>query len=199
MFQIINSYKCLVARQIQNFANMAENSIYMYSTNLGAQMVLIFVVVKGHYGLGFLLYIIISQTCKLPSAMVRWISFGLGAGATNWENSQYLLVWGESLAFSYVKERLLFGWVWEIQSKPFKYDLNQIPYDYTVGVRNRFKGLDLIDRVSDELWTEVCDIVQETGIKTIPMKKKCKKAKWLSKKASQIAVKRREAKSKGEK
>ena len=83
MFQIINSYKCLVARQIQNFSNMAENSIYMYSTNLGAQMVLIFVVVKGHYGLGFLLYIIISQTCKLLSAMVRWISFGLGAGATN--------------------------------------------------------------------------------------------------------------------
>ena len=66
-------------------------------------------------------------------------------------------------------------------------------------VRNRFKGLDLIDRVPDELWREVCDIVQETGIKTIPMEKKCKKAKWLSKEALQIAVKRREAKSKGEK
>ena len=66
-------------------------------------------------------------------------------------------------------------------------------------VRSRFKGLDLIDRVPDELWTEVCDIVQETGIKTIPKKKKCKKAKWLSKEALQIAVKRREAKSKGEK
>ena len=66
-------------------------------------------------------------------------------------------------------------------------------------VRNRFKGLDLIDRVPDELWTEVCDIVQETGIKTIPMEKKCKKAKWLSGEALQIAVKRREAKSKGEK
>ena len=62
-------------------------------------------------------------------------------------------------------------------ARPFRYDLNQIPYDYTVEVRNRFKGLDLIDRVPDELWTEVCDIVQETGIKTIPKKKKCKKAK----------------------
>ena len=65
-------------------------------------------------------------------------------------------------------------------SRPFRYDLNQIPYDYTVKVRNRFKGIDLIDRVPDELWTEVHDIVQETGIKTIPMEKKCKKAKWLS-------------------
>ena len=80
-------------------------------------------------------------------------------------------------------------------TKPFRYDLNQIPYDYTVEVRNRFKGLDLIDRVPYELWTEVCDIVQETGIKTIPMAKKCKKAKWLSGEALQIAVKRREAKS----
>ena len=80
-----------------------------------------------------------------------------------------------------------------------RYDLNQIPYDYTVEMRNRFKGLDLIDRVPDELWMEVCDIVQETGIKTIPMEKKCKKAKWLSEKALQIAVKRREAKIKEEK
>ena len=72
--------------------------------------------------------------------------------------------------------------------------LCDFPYDYTVEVRNRFKGLDLIDRVPDELWTEVCDIVQETGIKTIPMEKKCKKAKWLSEEALQIAVKRREAK-----
>ena len=62
-------------------------------------------------------------------------------------------------------------------TRPFRYDLNQIPYDYTVAVRNRFKGLDLIVRVSDELWMEVCDIVQETGIKTMPKKKKCKKAK----------------------
>ena len=81
-------------------------------------------------------------------------------------------------------------------TKPFRYDLNQIPYDYTVEVRNRFKGLDLIDRVPDELWTEVCNIVQETGIKTIPMEKKCKKSKWLSEEALQIAVKRREVKSK---
>ena len=77
------------------------------------------------------------------------------------------------------------------------YDLKQIPYDYTV--RNRFKGLDLIDRLPEELWTEVHDIVQETGIKTIPKKKKCKKEKWLSEEALQIAVKRREVKSKGEK
>ena len=84
-------------------------------------------------------------------------------------------------------------------ARPFRYDLNQIPYDYTVEVRNRFKGLDLIDRVPDELWNEVRDIVQETGIKTIPMEKKYKKAKWLSEEALQIAVKRREAKSKGEK
>ena len=83
-------------------------------------------------------------------------------------------------------------------TRSFRYDLNQIPYDYTVNVRNRFKGLDLIDRVPDELWTEVHDIVWETGIKTIPMEKKCKKAKWLSGEALQIAVKRREAKSKGE-
>ena len=74
-------------------------------------------------------------------------------------------------------------------TRPFRYDLNQIPYDYTVEVRNRFKGLDLIDRVPDELWNEVRDIVQETGIKTIPMEKKCKKAKWLSGEAFQIAVK----------
>ena len=83
----------------------------------------------------------------------------------------------------------------EKTTRPFRYDLNQIPYDYTVEVRNRFKGLDLIDRVPDELWTEVRDIVQETGTK----KKKCQKAKWLSGEALQIAVKGREAKSKGEK
>ena len=83
--------------------------------------------------------------------------------------------------------------------RPFRYDLNQIPYDYTVEVRNRFKRLDLIDRVPDGLWREVCDIVQATGIKTSPMEKKCKKAKWLSGEALQMAVKRREAKSKGEK
>ena len=82
----------------------------------------------------------------------------------------------------------------EKTTRPFRYDLNQIPYDYTVEVRNRFKGLDLIDRVPDELWMEVRDIVQETGIKTIPKEKKCKKAKWLSEEALQIAEKRREAK-----
>ena len=81
-------------------------------------------------------------------------------------------------------------------TRPFRYDLNQIPYDYTVEVRNRLKGLDLIDRVRDVLWMEVCDTVQETGIKTIPKKKKCKKAKWLSEEALQIAVKRREGKAK---
>ena len=79
------------------------------------------------------------------------------------------------------------------------YDLNQIPSDYSMELRNRFKGLDLIDRVSDELWMEVCDIIQETGIKTIPMEKKCNRAKWLSGEALQMAVKRREVKSKGEK
>ena len=84
-------------------------------------------------------------------------------------------------------------------TRPFRYDLNQIPYDYTVEVRHRFKGLDLIDRVPQELWMEVCDIVQEAVIKTIPKKKKCKKAIWLSEEALQIAVKRREVKSKGEK
>ena len=77
--------------------------------------------------------------------------------------------------------------------------INQILYDYTVEVRNRFKGLDLIDRVPDELWNEVHDIVQEKGIKTIPMEKKCRKAKWLSGETLQVAVKRREAKRKGEK
>ena len=84
-------------------------------------------------------------------------------------------------------------------TRPFRYDLNQILYDYTVEVRNRFKGLDLIHRVPDELWMEVHDIVQETRIKTIPKKKKCKKANWLSEEALQIAVKRREVKSKVEK
>ena len=82
--------------------------------------------------------------------------------------------------------------------RPFKYDLNQIPYNYTVEVRSRFKGLDLIDRVPDELWMEVRDIVQETRIKTIPKKKKRKKAKWLSEEAIQIPVQTTQVKSKGE-
>ena len=84
-------------------------------------------------------------------------------------------------------------------ARPFRYDLNQIPYDHTVELRNRFKGVDMIDRLPDDLRTEVRDIVQETGIKTFLMEKKCKKAKWLSGEALQIAVKRREVKSKGEK
>ena len=77
-------------------------------------------------------------------------------------------------------------------TRPFRYDLNQVPYNYTVEVKNRFKGLDLIDRVPEELWTDVHDTIQEAVIKTIPKKKKCKKAKWLSKEALQIAVKRSE-------
>ena len=84
-------------------------------------------------------------------------------------------------------------------TRPFKYDLNQIPYDYTVEVRNRFKGLDQIDRVPEELWTEIHGIVQEAVIKTITKKKKCRKAKWLSEEALQIDEKRRESKGKGEK
>ena len=84
-------------------------------------------------------------------------------------------------------------------TRPFRYDLNEIPYDYTVEVTNRFKRFVLIDRVPEELWAEVHDIVQEAVIKTIPKKKKCKKAKQLSGEALQIAEKRREAKGKGEK
>ena len=84
-------------------------------------------------------------------------------------------------------------------TRPFRYDLNQIPYDHSVEVRNRFKGLNLIDRVPDKLWTEVRDTVYETGIKTIPKKKKCKKAKWLSEEALQITMKRTDVKGKGEK
>ena len=81
-------------------------------------------------------------------------------------------------------------------TRPFRYDINQIPYNYTVEVRNRFRGLDLIGRVPEELWTEVHDIVQEAGIKTIPKKKKCKKAKWLSEEALQIAMKEENQKAK---
>ena len=84
-------------------------------------------------------------------------------------------------------------------TRPFRYDLNQIPYDYSVEVTNRFKESVLIDRVPDELWTEVRDIVQETGIKIIPQKKESKTAKWLSEEVLQIAVKRREVKGKGKK
>ena len=86
-----------------------------------------------------------------------------------------------------------------MESRPFRYELNQIPYDSIVEVRNKFKGIDVIDRVPDELWTEVQDMIQEAGIKTISKKKKCKKAKWLSEEALQIAEKRKDAKGKGEK
>ena len=82
--------------------------------------------------------------------------------------------------------------------RPFRYHKNKISYDYTVKMKNRFKGLDLIDRVPEELWTEVHDIVQEAVNKTIPKKKKCKKAKWLSKEALQIVEKRKDWKDKGE-
>jgi len=84
-------------------------------------------------------------------------------------------------------------------TEPFRYDLNKIPYDYSVEVRNRFKGLDLIEGVPEEPWMEVCHTVHEAGVKTIPKKKKCKKTKWLSVEALQIAVKRREVKGKREK
>ena len=95
------------------------------------------------------------------------------------------------------KFRLKLKKVGEI-TRSFRYGLNQIPYDYTEEMTNRCKGLDLIDRVPEELWTEVHDIVQETGIKTISKKKKCKKAKWLSEEALQIAEKRRATNGKGE-
>ena len=84
-------------------------------------------------------------------------------------------------------------------TSPFTYDLNQIPYDYTVEVTNRFKGLDLIDRVPEKLWAEVHNIVQKARIKTIPKKKKCKKTKWMFEEALKITMKRREVKGKGEK
>ena len=106
--------------------------------------------------------------------------------------------WGSEYELLIAKFRLKLKKVGKT-NRPFRYDLNQIPYEYTVEVKNRFKGLDLIDRVPDELWTEIPDIVQETGIKTIPMGKKCKKGKWLSGEALLIAEKRREVKGKGEK
>ena len=95
-----------------------------------------------------------------------------------------------------VKFRLKLKKLGKKPTRPFRYDLNQTPYDYTVEVINRFKGLDLIDRVPKELWMEVHDIVQEAVIRTIPKKKKCKKTKWLSEEALQIAEKRREVKDK---
>ena len=100
-----------------------------------------------------------------------------------------LFTWGQTTVVLNSKFRLKLKKLGKT-TRPFRYDINQIPYDYTVEVGNRFKGLDLIDRVPDELWTEVRDIVQETGIKTIPMEKKCRKAKWLSEEMLQIAVTR---------
>jgi len=125
-------------------------------------------------------YILCSQRwrCSIQSAKTR-----LGADCSS---DHELLI---------VKFRLKLKKV-EKPTRPFRYDLNQIPYDYTVEVRNRFRGLRLIGRVRDELWSEVCDILQEAGIKTIPKKKKCKKAKWLSEEALQIAKKRRKVKAK---
>ena len=105
---------------------------------------------------------------------------------------------GSDYEFLIAKFRLKLKKVGKTTS-PFRYDLNKIPYNYSVEVRNRFKGLDVIDRLPDELWMEVCDIVQEVVIKTIPKKKKCKKAKWLSEDAFQIVEKRRQVKGKGEK
>ena len=102
---------------------------------------------------------------------------------------------GSAHEFHIAKFRLKLKEVGET-TRPFRYDLNQIPYDCTVEVRNRFKGLDLIDRVPDEQWAEVHDIVQETGIKTILMEKKCRKAKWLSEETLQIAVKEEKQKAK---
>ena len=106
--------------------------------------------------------------------------------------------WSSDVQLLIAKFRLKLKKVGKI-TRQFRYNLNQIPYDYTVEVRIRFKGLDLIDTVPDELWMEVRDIVQETRIKTIPKKKKCKKAKWLSEEGLQIAVKIREVKGRGEK
>ena len=111
--------------------------------------------------------------------------------------AQFILEPHKNIVFFTLKSRLKLKKVGK-STRPLRYDLNQLLYNYTVKVRNIYKGLDLIDKILDELWTEVHDIVQEPGIKTIPKKKKCKKEKWLSEEALQIAVKRKEAKSKGE-
>ena len=128
------------------------------------------------------------------NCVVVWAFFGIA----------FLWDWDENWPFPVLWPLLSFPNLLKLKkvgktTRPFKYDLNQIPYDYTVEVTNRFKELDLIDRAPDKLWTEVHDTVQETGIKTIPKRKKCKKAKWLTEEALQIAVKRRETKGKGKK
>ena len=129
---------------------------------------------------------------------LTWVSLTLGVGYTQSAETKPGADSGSDHELLINKFRLKLKKVGKT-ARPFRYGLNQIPYDYTVEVRNRFKSLDLIDKMHDELWNEVCDSVQETGIKTIPMEKKCKKTKWLSGEALQIAVKRREVKSKGEK
>ena len=121
-----------------------------------------------------------------------------GLEYNQWEDLKLGIDCGSDHELRIVKFRLKLKKVGET-TRPFRYDLNQIPEDYTVEVTNRFKQLDLIDRVPEELWTEVCDTVQEIGINTISKKKKSKKAKWLSGEALQIADKRKEVKGKGEK
>ena len=143
----------------------------------------------------------------------RWVCTWTSPDGQYWDQMDYILCswkwrsaiqsaktrlgadYGSDHELLIAKFRLKLKRVGEI-TRQFRYDLNQIPYDYTVEVKNRFKELDLIDRMPEELWMEVHDIVQEIGIKTIPKKKKCKKAKWLSEEALQIAEKRREAKGK---
>ena len=148
--------------------------------------------------------------CSLPDSSIHgileWVAISFSRRSSQPRDQtrvscivdRHFTIWATRKVLLIAIFRLKLKKVWKI-TRPFRYDLNQIPYDYTVEVRNRFKELDLIDRVLDELWNEVRDIVQEIGIKTIPMKKKCKKATWLSEEALQIALKRREAKSKWEK
>ena len=133
----------------------------------------------------------------MVNTKIRWIIFFAPKGRSSIQSAKTRLGsdCGSDHELLTAKFRLKLIKVGET-TRPFVYDLNQIPYDYTLEVKNRFKGLYLIDGVPEELRTEVCDIVQETGIKTIPKKKKCKKAKWLYEEALQIAVKRREVKAK---
>ena len=160
---------------------------------------------------------ILNSKHSLPTTQEKTLHMDITRWSTlNWNQTDYILccqIWRSSIQSAKTRpgadcgsnhELLIAKFRLKLKkvgktTRPFRYDLNQILYDYTVEVRNRFKGLDLIDWVPDELWTEVRDIVHETGIKTIPMEKKCKKAKWLSGEALQIAVKRREVKGKREK
>ena len=142
----------------------------------------------------------------LKARILKWfaIPFSSGRHSVRWRSSIQSAKTGPEADCGSDHELLIAKFRLKLKkvrktTRPFRYDLNQIPYDYTVEVRNRFKGLGLTDTVPDELWTEVHDIVQETGIKTILMEKKCKKAKWLSGEGLKIAMKRREANSKGKK